>query len=195
MFLSPHGTRKRYHVTTGGFLLNEIFRRVEPRGRTIGQYLREEISKPLGIEVFIGTQDKEEQKRQRLAMASFWPLVNFVWKMLPEFTVARVVEFLCSIFQHRTCQPVYPPGVFKRSQLPVIPPRGLPDPLDMAGIFDLIDSSGMSQGEAPSINGTASARGLARLGAFVAGGGKLDGIHRRIARLATCRMTQVAKKR
>ena len=39
------GTNAGYHVRTYGFLLGEVFRRIE--GRTIGQFLRDEISVPL----------------------------------------------------------------------------------------------------------------------------------------------------
>jgi CubicO group peptidase (beta-lactamase class C family) len=48
------GTKREYHGLTRGWILNEIFRRVDPEGRTIGQYLREEISGPLKADAFIG---------------------------------------------------------------------------------------------------------------------------------------------
>jgi len=34
---------------TRGWILNEIFRRVEPNGRTIGEFLRDEIAEPLKL--------------------------------------------------------------------------------------------------------------------------------------------------
>ncbi len=46
------GTAQGYHMTTFGFILGEVFRRVT--GRTIGQYLRTEIAEPLGADVHIG---------------------------------------------------------------------------------------------------------------------------------------------
>jgi len=42
-----------YHGLSYGFPLNEIFRRVDPKKRTIGQFVREEINKPLGTEIII----------------------------------------------------------------------------------------------------------------------------------------------
>ena len=42
------GTKSQYHAVTRGYILNEIYRRVDPAGRTIGECLSEEISKPLG---------------------------------------------------------------------------------------------------------------------------------------------------
>jgi len=43
--------RPGYHMTTFGFILGEVFRRVT--GRTIGQHLRTEIAEPLGADVHI----------------------------------------------------------------------------------------------------------------------------------------------
>ena len=31
---------REYHAVTRGYILNEIFRRVEPSGRTMGEFLR-----------------------------------------------------------------------------------------------------------------------------------------------------------
>jgi CubicO group peptidase (beta-lactamase class C family) len=46
------GTAQGYHMTTFGFIVGEVFRRVS--GRTIGQYLRTEVAEPMGIDVHIG---------------------------------------------------------------------------------------------------------------------------------------------
>ena len=54
------GTAQGYHMTTFGFILGEVFRRVT--GRTIGQYLRTEIAEPLGAELFIGTPRTEQHR-------------------------------------------------------------------------------------------------------------------------------------
>ena len=52
------GTAQGYHMTTFGFILGEVFRRVT--GRTIGQYLRTEIAGPLGADVHIGLSPAEQ---------------------------------------------------------------------------------------------------------------------------------------
>ncbi|HEU4363407.1 MAG TPA: serine hydrolase domain-containing protein [Mycobacterium sp.] len=46
------GTAQGYHLSTFGFILGEVVRRVT--GRTLGQYLRTEIAEPLGADVHIG---------------------------------------------------------------------------------------------------------------------------------------------
>jgi CubicO group peptidase (beta-lactamase class C family) len=54
------GTAQGYHMTTFGFILGEVFRRVT--GRTIGQYLRAEIAEPLGADVYIGLPAGERHR-------------------------------------------------------------------------------------------------------------------------------------
>jgi CubicO group peptidase (beta-lactamase class C family) len=54
------GTAQGYHMTTFGFILGEVFRRVT--GRTIGHYLRTEIAEPLGAEVHIGLPRTEQHR-------------------------------------------------------------------------------------------------------------------------------------
>lgn len=54
------GTAQGYHMTTFGFILGEVFRRIT--GRTVGQYLRTEIAEPLGADVHIGLSRQEQQR-------------------------------------------------------------------------------------------------------------------------------------
>eukprot|EP00505_MAST-04D_sp_SCG-Rhode-Island_P006432 Stramenopile-MAST_4_protein_6432 len=58
--------RREYHAQTRGWIANEIVRRVDvPRHRTIGQFLREEVSEKLDIaeELFIGQGHLEHVHR------------------------------------------------------------------------------------------------------------------------------------
>ncbi|KAI9205776.1 beta-lactamase/transpeptidase-like protein [Polychytrium aggregatum] len=49
-----------YHAVTRGWYLNEVARRVDPKHRTIGQIIREEIMPALDIEFYLGLpRDKE----------------------------------------------------------------------------------------------------------------------------------------
>jgi CubicO group peptidase (beta-lactamase class C family) len=52
------GTKLGYHALTYGYLLGEIVYRVT--GKTLGQFLRAEITAPLGIDFFIGLPEEEE---------------------------------------------------------------------------------------------------------------------------------------
>lgn len=54
------GTGSGYHPVSGGYLIGEVFRRVD--GRTVGTALREDISGPLGIDFQIGTPESEDHR-------------------------------------------------------------------------------------------------------------------------------------
>ena len=58
-------------MTTFGFILGEVFRRVT--GRTIGQYLRTEIAEPLGAEVHIGLSRAEQRRCAELVEQAAHP--------------------------------------------------------------------------------------------------------------------------
>lgn len=49
------GTATAYHALTQGYLIGEVVRRVT--GKTIGQFLQEEIAGPLGADFYIGVPD------------------------------------------------------------------------------------------------------------------------------------------
>lgn len=53
------GTRAAYHVHNQGFLLGEIMRRVT--GMSVGPFLRQNVTGPLGAEYYIGGMSAEEQ--------------------------------------------------------------------------------------------------------------------------------------
>lgn len=54
------GTAQGYHMTTFGFILGEVFRRIT--GRTVGQYLRTEIAEPIDADVHIGLSPFEQHR-------------------------------------------------------------------------------------------------------------------------------------
>jgi CubicO group peptidase (beta-lactamase class C family) len=54
------GTKAGYHTLTYGFLLGEVVRRVT--GKTLGRFLQDEITAPLGIDFFIGLPEQEESR-------------------------------------------------------------------------------------------------------------------------------------
>jgi CubicO group peptidase (beta-lactamase class C family) len=54
------GTAQGYHLSSFGFILGEVFRRVT--GRTIGHYLRTEIAEPLGADIHIGLPPAEQAR-------------------------------------------------------------------------------------------------------------------------------------
>jgi len=59
--LWPPGSASGYHPVTFGYLAGEIFRRVD--GRTLGLAIREDLSEPLGLSLWIGLPDEEHHRR------------------------------------------------------------------------------------------------------------------------------------
>ena len=59
-------TRREYHALTRGFIIQELFRRVEPHHRTIGTFLKAEVFDPLCLNISIGLSE-EEQKKTKIA--------------------------------------------------------------------------------------------------------------------------------
>ena len=57
------GSRRGYHAISLGLYQNELARRVDPRGRTIGQILAQEFAEPLGLSLYIGLPDDVEFER------------------------------------------------------------------------------------------------------------------------------------
>ena len=57
------GTRHGYHAMTLGLFQNELVRRTDPEGRTLGQVLAEDLARPLGLSFFIGLPDRIDMDR------------------------------------------------------------------------------------------------------------------------------------
>lgn len=49
----PPGSRQTYHAISLGFYEGELLRRVDPEGRTLGRFFRDEIATPLGSDFHI----------------------------------------------------------------------------------------------------------------------------------------------
>ncbi|TRY75151.1 hypothetical protein TCAL_08532 [Tigriopus californicus] len=166
---------RKYHLLTRGWILNEIFRRVEPQGRTMGEYVRQEIAEKLGIDVYIGITDEE---MKRLRPLSYLTKGQILLASLNPFT--RVIEpsfgGLLAMFQYKP-----PKAEGAKPKEPHRKPRPaleymtrLLDPIEV--IEDCLSQPVVIHGETPSANGSCSARGMAKLAACIVNGGQLEGV-------------------
>lgn len=57
------GTRHGYHGITLGWYEGELIRRVDPAGRSLGQFFAEEVARPLELEFHIGLPDDVDPAR------------------------------------------------------------------------------------------------------------------------------------
>jgi len=75
----PFGTKRTYHALNIDWITNEIFRRVEPEGRTMGEYWREEVQSQLDLDIFFNMDDEEVL---RCHDAVFHPSLKTVWDVV-----------------------------------------------------------------------------------------------------------------
>jgi CubicO group peptidase (beta-lactamase class C family) len=84
------GTKAAYHVHHQGFLLGEIMRRVT--GKTVGPFLRTEVTTPLRAEYYIGGMTDEEQSLVAEVMPNMEAKL-FAAKDGPDQTSLRALAF------------------------------------------------------------------------------------------------------
>nr|XP_006815237.1 PREDICTED: beta-lactamase domain-containing protein 2-like [Saccoglossus kowalevskii] len=141
------GTAHGYHGMTFGWFLSYLIKHVDPKHRTIGQFLQEEIADNFGIDFFIGLPKEEDYRVAKsdvspwlffkmMLSAKYRPLgINILFR--PNSLISRAIRVLGSfgsenVYQYRSL-------------------------------------------EIPSANGIGTARGLAKLYAILSNGGEWNG--------------------
>ncbi|CAF1455177.1 unnamed protein product [Rotaria sp. Silwood1] len=62
---SAHG----YHALTYGWLAGELIRRVDPKKRSLGRFIQDEISNPIILDLFIGLPENQEYRVSPLELS------------------------------------------------------------------------------------------------------------------------------
>ncbi len=163
-YLAAGGDRRQYHALTRGWIVNELFRRVDPEGRTIGEYLREEISGPLDADVIVGVREDEMPRVAKVRVLGFG--YHLLQTLVPRFLGRRVVHNAFQVL-YRVLKMI--PLIARARKTESVPPFA-----DVGGL-GFINHPGFLRGETPSANANCSARGLARVGAMMAAGGTFEG--------------------
>ncbi len=156
--------KREYHALTRGWIVNEVFRRVDPQGRTIGEFLREDISQPLVADVVIGVKEQDLGRIAKVSPLGFG--FQFLQSLKPKFLGRRIVH---NVFQILGRLARIVPGILKARK------SRTPSPFTGFGVMDFFNEPEFARGETPSANATCSARGLAKVGAMVAAGGRWEG--------------------
>jgi CubicO group peptidase (beta-lactamase class C family) len=156
--------KREYHAITRGWILNELFRRVDPAGRTMGEFYEEEIRRPLGADVIIGVHEAELARIVNVKPLGW--LFVFLHSLLPRAFGRKVKHHFFQIVG-RILRLL--PGLRHSTT------RGAPPPF--AGIPGLgfFNERSVSMGETPSAGAKCTARGLAKLAAVMAGRGRFAG--------------------
>lgn len=155
----PHnfnGVPKRsYHGISRGWYLNEIVRRVDPRHRTIGRIVSEEIVPQYNIEYYLSTNKLLED---RLSNIYTYPLVRMLSKMiLPEKFLSEPLHPI--FFQ------MMDKNTDAYKSLILTAPDRTQQPQDW-NHFEMLMPEG------PSYNGVTNSRSMAKLAAIMANKGE-----------------------
>jgi CubicO group peptidase (beta-lactamase class C family) len=144
------GTKHGYHTLTLGWYQSELIRRVDPQGRSMGAFFRDEVAAPLEAEFYIGLPGHVDHKR--LAQVDGFHRLEVLWH-LNELPLGMVLSA------------IWPQSLVARS----VNTLRLQNPADVGSL----ELRGM---EIPSANGIGEARAIARIYGSLATGGKELGI-------------------
>ena len=147
------GTRHGYHAITLGWYESELIRHADPSGRTLGQFLAEEIACPLGLDFYIGLPGSVN--RDRVAHLHAWsraePLLHL--NVMPAgFAFGIVNPFSLTFRSTIPYKEIKQLADFNRDEVRVL--------------------------EMPAANGTGTARAVAKLYGSAATGGSDLGLSR-----------------
>ncbi|MEH6636568.1 MAG: serine hydrolase [Halioglobus sp.] len=156
--------RREYHALTRGWIVNELFRRIDPAGRTIGEFLREDISGPLNADAVIGVNPQQMERISKVKPLSIG--YQLIQSLIPRFLGRRIVP---NIFQLLGRFIKIIPTMMKSRKTGATPPfKGMTN-------MEFFNEPQFAMGETPSANASCSARGLAKIAAMMSGGGKWGG--------------------
>ena len=141
------GTRHGYHALTFGYLVGEVVRRIS--GQTLGNYFRERIAEPLGLDFHIGFGPELDSR-----VSDIYPA--------PAVDEGAVPEGPMRDFMRDMRDPTTITGAAFANP----PPR--------EGVANTRE---WRAAEIPAANGHGTARGLARAYGALSVGGDLDGVH------------------
>ena len=157
--------QREYHAVTRGWVANEVFRRVEPNGRTMAEFLREEVSQPLNADVYIALKEEELTRISPVKMLGIG--FQLVQSFIPRFFGRRMeLNFLQILAKIARLLP----GLSSTTI------RSAPPPITGMKKLEVVNTPIVAMGETPSAGSKCSARGLAKLASVMANGGALHGV-------------------
>lgn len=146
------GTRHGYHALTLGWYEGELIRRVDPAGRSLGEFFADEVAKPLGLDFYIGLPATVDRNRvAHLHIRSRYQTLLHLYVLPPRLAAASFNPF----------------GLTARSITVV---KGINGPTDDFNREEL------RVVEMPAANGIGDARSIAKLYGSAATGGSEIGL-------------------
>lgn len=74
---------RAYHAITRGWIVSGVLRRVDPKKRTLGVFMKEEISDPLGVAYFCGIPEADQGKYKYADMTQMPLWYNLAFEVIP----------------------------------------------------------------------------------------------------------------
>ncbi|EJT97382.1 beta-lactamase/transpeptidase-like protein [Dacryopinax primogenitus] len=140
------GTKLMYHPVTFGFLVGEVVRRIS--GKTVGTFLREEIAKPCGLDLWIGLPAELEPC-----------VIPMMKKTLPQSAGSAA----------RAGPPILPAGGTQLDSSESAIMGAYKIVFDFDGLTAFLDTPRAHEAEIPAANGIGDVRIIAKLYAHVIG--------------------------
>ena len=183
-WIRPESNRT-YHTFTKDMLANEVFRRVEPNGRTMGEYFAQEMKEQHGFDVYITMAENEYSKLYKSRPVGMMKQMNNGGKKKGEgkylpltmSEMGKMDEVVKKTYWPKWKEnpmpanwPVDKKGNLKSGSPEVKEFEKLGD-FDVSGWINGADTYNACKAEVCSAMCKASARGLAKLGVFMANKG------------------------
>ena len=169
--MNPDGTesKRAYHTVTRGLILNEIVRRVDPKGRTIGEICREDLELD---DLYCGVREEELGRVTALdAMSMGWVATQ---SLLPYFLGSQVDISIFDLYRFnkhiQSARQKTGPQKPLYVNVPKVPYL----------LYKLYEESDIRKGELPSSNFHGNARSLGKLASILSNKGKTTNKNERI---------------
>ena len=153
---APPNSMQGYHALTFGWLVGELIRRVD--GRSVGQYFKEELADPLGLDFVIGMGDKDIARCADMLMLG----------KLPTIDQFKALRFVPDLFLSKALKDMKL-AVVKDFNSVAFDPNAINDP-------DVSNTREWRSAEIPAANGHGVASSLAKLYGILSNGGSRNGV-------------------
>ncbi|MBT6779638.1 MAG: beta-lactamase family protein [Porticoccaceae bacterium] len=154
-FAEPN-SMQGYHALTFGWLVGELIRRVD--GRSVGQYFKEELAEPLGLDFVIGMGDRDMARCADMLMLG----------KLPTIDQFKALRFVPDLFLSKALKDMKL-AVVKDFNSVAFDPNAINDP-------DVSNTREWRSAEIPAANGHGVASSLAKLYGILSNGGSRNGV-------------------
>jgi CubicO group peptidase (beta-lactamase class C family) len=153
---APPNSMQGYHALTFGWLVGELIRRVD--GRSVGQYFKEELAEPLGLDFVIGMGDKDIARCADMLMLGKLPTIDQfkALRFVPDLLLSKALKDMKL-------------AVVKDFNSVAFDPRAVNDP-------DVSNTREWRSAEIPAANGHGVASSLAKLYGILSNGGSRNGV-------------------